>query len=315
MNEVVLLILFNHNYEKNIERLEALYKSRFSNLYFIMPFYEGNKDNVLPVYENSFYFQGYIAQALKQIKEKTFGHYLIIGDDLILNPRINETNFKAYFKLDADSGFIPKPFLINDVKEKGPFRPFAPIWGHERSAINFSIAQKGIEVSRYLPSYEDANNKLKNHGVDFTSKIPARMFIPKPLFKSGDSSRKNLKRLSLVFENLKYIIFPPNVPYPIVGSYSDIVVLPNKHKEKFILYAGVFSALKLFVEMAIPTALLYAVPKVVQEKDLELKGHTYWGIDDFNALEAKYKGSLTYLFENFPEDCLYIHPIKLSRWK
>lgn len=57
-----------------------------------MPFYDGNVENVIPVYESSFRFQSYIAQAYQHLKGKGYTHYFIVADDMILNPQINETN-------------------------------------------------------------------------------------------------------------------------------------------------------------------------------------------------------------------------------
>jgi hypothetical protein len=315
MNNVALLILFNHNYEKNIERLEAIYGDRFSNMYFIMPFYTGDKKNVLAVYENSYYFQGYITQALKQIENLAFAHYLFIGDDLILNPEINERNYQSFFSLDDRKAFIPDFFTLNNPKEFRPYRPFSPYWTHQNSALDFKIRQVGIEIAKYLPSYDEAKSFLKRHGIHFTDKMPRGMFVPKPLFKTNESVIHNLRRLKVFIKNIQHILSPPKIPYPLVGSYSDILIIPHEYKEKFILYSGIFAALHLFVEIAIPTALAYAVPEVVTEKDLEKKGRTYWGEKDFKNLEIEYNSSFKQLIENFPEKCLYVHPVKLSSWK
>jgi hypothetical protein len=315
MNNVALLILFNHNYEKNITRLKHIYHDRFSNIYFIMPFYQGDDENVISVYENSYYFQGYITQALNQLKGKQFTHYIFIGDDLILNPGINELNYKDFFSISCNEAFIPNFFYLNDLKETKPFRPFAPYWVHQSSAINFKAKQDGIEAATYLPSYQDAEKLLQNQGLNFTPEMPRRMFIPKPIFKQNQSFRNNLKRLKVIVDNFKYLISTPKIPYPFIGSYSDILIVPGRYKDKFILYTGILTALRLFVEIAIPSALAYSVPKVVTEKDLDFKGQTYWGESDFVNLEKKYEGSLDLLFEKFPDKCLYIHPIKLSKWK
>jgi hypothetical protein len=315
MDQVVLLILFNHNYEKNIDRLKTIYENRFTNIYFIMPFYQGSQSNVIAVYENSFHFQGYITQALNNLKGKEFEHYIVIGDDLILNPEINESNYMTFFALDKSSGFIPGFFKLNDKRESRPFRPFAPFWAHLKSAIDFKINLPGIEVDSCLPSYEEARMLLEKQGINFTQKVPRSMFVPTPLFKRTVSFKDNLKRLRLLCDNARNLISPPTIPYPLVGSYSDIVIIPGTKKEKFMFYSGVFAALHLFVEIAIPSALAYSVPKIVTETDIEFKGLTYWGIDDFNVLERTYQNSLDSLFANFPKQCLYIHPVKLSRWK
>jgi hypothetical protein len=39
--KVALLVIYNHRYDKNITRVEALYKKRFSHIYHVVPFYDG----------------------------------------------------------------------------------------------------------------------------------------------------------------------------------------------------------------------------------------------------------------------------------
>ena len=107
MSKVALVVIYNHQYNKNIAVIEKLYENRFSEMYHLVPFYEGNNPNVIPVYVNSFYFQGYISQGLSSFFNKKYEHYFFIGDDLILNPLINENNYKQHMKLDSSTSFIP----------------------------------------------------------------------------------------------------------------------------------------------------------------------------------------------------------------
>ena len=99
MSSVALIIIYNHRYEKNIDVLERIYRGRFTDIFHLMPFYTGNKKNVIPVYENSMYFQGYVSQGLKAIFDEKYSHYLFVADDLILNPVINEATYEQYLKL------------------------------------------------------------------------------------------------------------------------------------------------------------------------------------------------------------------------
>jgi hypothetical protein len=39
--------------------------------------YDGNEPNVIPVYDNSFKFQGYIAQAYARIFDPKYSHYVL----------------------------------------------------------------------------------------------------------------------------------------------------------------------------------------------------------------------------------------------
>ena len=59
--KVALIIIYNHQYNKNIDVLERIYKDRFHDIYHLVPFYRGDRKNVIPVYESSHYFQGYIS--------------------------------------------------------------------------------------------------------------------------------------------------------------------------------------------------------------------------------------------------------------
>ncbi len=90
---IALVIIHNHRYDANISRLDEIYKNRFSYIFHLVPFYNGDKNNVITVYENSHYFQGYVVQAYERLTtEGNFNHFIFIGDDLILNPQININN-------------------------------------------------------------------------------------------------------------------------------------------------------------------------------------------------------------------------------
>lgn len=315
MSKVALVILFNHNYELNVVNLKKIYAGRFDHLFFIMPFYQGKEENIIPVYENSYYFQGYIAKALEQIKSGAYEHYIIIGDDLLLNPLINQDNYTDYFKVDQDTAFIPGPFLLNDTTVTSPYRHLAPYWPWIKSALNFRIVQPGIEVSKFLPGYEEALILLKKHGYEFTAHMPIKMFYSNKVWKSM-FDRFFRGKPEEVLTSLYYDLRNLNkkIPYPLIGSYSDIMVVPNKNINSFIKYCGIFAALHLFVEIAIPTALAFSVDKIVTEADLLYKGITYWNQEDIKLFGERYQNSLTNLYNNFPGNTLYIHPIKLSSW-
>ena len=40
--KVALLVIYNHRYDKNIVRVKQIYAKRFSYIYHVMPFYDGN---------------------------------------------------------------------------------------------------------------------------------------------------------------------------------------------------------------------------------------------------------------------------------
>jgi hypothetical protein len=311
MDEVALLILFNHNYESNFGKLEAIYGSRFKNIFFIMPFYQGDRKDVITVYENSYYFHGYIAKALEKIKDRKYAHYIVIGDDLLLNPGINEKNYKDYFNIDNESAFIPRLYLLNDLKNNA-FGPLAPYWQWNFNALNFKIDQPGLEVGKFLPTYNNAVSLIARHGFQFSSKMPFQMYFNRRIAKR---IMKHFGMKGTLRETVKNLSFlKKQIPYPMVGAYSDIVVVPHSGVDSFISYCGIFASLRLFVEIALPTALCFSISKIVQEKDSRYKSEVYWE-EKVKEFEDNYACSLSRLVENFPKTSLFIHPVKFSKWK
>jgi hypothetical protein len=317
MSNVALLLLFNHNYEANIDKLEKLYASRFDKIFFIMPFYRGKKGNVIPVYENSYYFQGYVAKALEKIKNDGFEHYIIIGDDLLLDPAINQNNYQEYFKLDKETGFMPELFLISDKQQTGPDRPMAPYWPAIVDALEFDINQKGIEVAKFMPTYEEAVERLAKHGLKFTPDISSQFFI-KPMVKvplnKADYEYRKRAAWHLI-KNQRLLFSKRKLSYPIIGGYADICIVPAVRVDDFIFYCGVFAALNLFAEIGLPTAFAFAVDKATSEKEIGNHGLTFWNPTTVGAFQEKYQCKLNTLYKEWPSNTMYVHPIKFSRWK
>ncbi|MVN23453.1 hypothetical protein [Mucilaginibacter arboris] len=320
-SKVALIFVFNHKYDKNIDVLENLYKNRFSNIYHLVPFYEGDKQNVIPVYESSQHFQGYLAQGYKKYFKEEYEHYFFIGDDLVLNPAINENNYKQYFHLSENASYIPEIHTLHHLTNNDTLRflPVKSITGKKRwhwckikeLVENYKHKAYAVENANEMPSYKEAEAILKNHGYE----IQALTYrdLHGDVFPLTSATLKYAANLKSYFKK-----FP--LAYPVVGSYSDIVIVSKSSIKKFCHYCGVFATNKLFVEFAIPTALLLASEKVVTEKEIGKRGSIYWlytqpELEKYNEDMRPYNLSLKDLMQKFPEDKLYIHPIKLSKWK
>jgi len=154
MKKIALIIIYNHQYNKNINIIERIYKDRFSNIYHLVPFYYGEKANVIPVYECSYFFQGYIAQGLKSYFKEEYTHYFFIADDLMLNPTINEDNYSEHLKLNPNSCFIPEFITLHDQDA----------W-RTGEAFRWNINFKGVEAKNQLPNYEKALQKFQQFNL------------------------------------------------------------------------------------------------------------------------------------------------------
>ena len=101
--------------------------------------------------------------------------------------------------------------------------------------------------------------------------------------------------------------------YPLVGGYPDLVVVPAAHIEEFCRYCAALAEVQLFVAIAMPTALALSCAKINTHEDIPLWGWHYWPHQSWNAMRASHdERQLDNLLENFPEECLFIHPVKLS---
>lgn len=288
MRKPALVIIYNHRYVQNIEPLERLYADRFSRIFHLVPFYEGRQENVVPVYENSRFFQGYVAQGWRTLKSSGCDDFIFIGDDLLLNPIVNETTYGDTLGVNDETSFIPE---LLEFHRRGAY------WPRCREAVEWPQAHhlRGLEVQGMLPAAHEAMADYARHGL---TPQPLPAFLVDPRLRSDQAEGRRLLPLR----------------YPLIGSYADIFAVPSSVMDAFAHFCGVFAATRLFVEVAIPSALAMASPRLVSEALLTLRGRALWTPGDLEIL-APFGRSLSNLLSNFPTDCLYLHPIKLSQWK
>lgn len=287
MSKIALLIVYNHRYDRNIPIIDKIYLGKFSHIFHVIPFYDGSSPNVIPVYESSFQFSGYIAQAVSHIYKLGFTHYFVVADDMIINPTINEKNLFEKLGMAEDECFIKG--LINLQK-------FDRYWRFS-DALNYNPYPKGVEVKNILPSYEQAVDYLAKFGITHGP-------LKRALFKNAPTRDMRMKRY---WGNT-------TPPYPVCGGYSDIFIFTEEVREKFCLYCGAFAATGLFVEMAIPTAMVFSANKIRFGNTINLQSKAMWSLEEIKEIEESYHKKLSELMNNYPSDTLFFHPIKLSQW-
>lgn len=302
MKRICLIIVFNHKYNRNIPILDKIYEKRFSSIYYLVPFateeiHKADSPNIITVYETSYCFQGYFAQAYEKIKEDSFSHYIMIGDDQILNPKLNETNILAELGLGEKDSYIkniiPYGESIGDQSNK---------LYNILSAFRINV---GVSYQPEIPSYEEALEKCREHHLKVTAKLPLSFFCHKGYLHP--------KHLPLTLVTLA-INRGRKLPYPLFKSYADMLVIDRNSMNEFCRLSGVFAAMNIFVETAIPLAMILACSNIKTENDiLGYHGIENWG-KEIPAFEDKYRHDLGYLLDNFEDKALYYHPIKLSRW-
>lgn len=303
MSKVTLVIIFNHKYNNNIPIIYDIYRKRFEDIVFVVPFYRDEEmDNkmyeIIGVYDSSYSFEGYIAQAYYRLKEHNSKSYLFIGDDLVLHPRIDENNFKNYFNIDEGDSYNTEICKINE-----PFGRYK--WNYSRIYQSFMCftSNRFVNYREEIPTKEQALDIAKNKGyVDFK--------IKKHFYLSDAGIRGHIRSFILRCKTI-----PREAEYPLFGGYSDLCIVSGDDLQQFSHMLGVFSSMGLFVEVAIPTAMILTCKSIKQQQDTRFERGDIWGMDSKQALGKKYGYSLERLFKEWPENLLFIHPIKLSQWK
>jgi hypothetical protein len=318
--DVLLLIIYNHRYDKNIPVLRDMYSQKFTDVLHLVPFYDGTAEDVIPVYESSFYFHGYIAQAAKFVDVSKYQHIMVIADDLILNPAIDSNSYLSLFGLQSTSAFIPH--LIS-------FQETQTFWPRMRSAVQWTPKNKGAECQNELPSPTLARQAFDrlclSHGpVPATNlvSITSARDIGRFLFKMSLSERLKWFHYLIALVTKKKIF----LRYPLIGGYSDIFIIPAMNFRRFAHLCGVFAATELFVEIAIPSAIALTADDLVTEDKIHKKGVVLWPngwvrLDGSGSIAkddelkiVSFENKLEALLSNFPPEWLYVHPIKISKW-
>lgn len=317
-----LVIIFNHKFEKNLDILREMYRNRFSYVRFIMPFYCGNDEDVIPVYESSYQFQGYIAQAYEKLMQIECDDYFFIADDMILNPGIQENNI----------GEIEE--YTNYMESYSPL-PLAHTWKRYRiqDAID-CFSQRHTNYNGELFDRETAfakANDLNYSESDFFvnwlsdylcfNKLERFGWKIKKIFRidfqhswEHISLRKKLK-IRFIWNNCR-ALKKEKLPYPLFFGYSDWMIITKKDFPSIARAFGVTAAMGLFVEVAVPTVmLLYSSHPLKSIKSLGFESGAIWDGNELAQIESNFQFELGKLIENYPPKKLYLHPIKLSKWR
>jgi len=303
--KIALVIIFNHRFDKNIEKLKKIYENRFSIIRFLVPFYDGEDDRVIPVCESSNCFQGYLMQAYDKLVSLEADYYCFIGDDLLLHPDINEGTIIKDFELTNKEVCISEIGMFNN---KNVF-----CWGHaKKSSIPFFNSYVSWKES--ICSYENALVKFKtffneeylqNYTKDFFGKAP----------KMSKYIEHQIQIKKFVLQNGGTL----KIPYPLAYGYSDLLIISRNKLYPIARICGIFAAMGLFVEIALPTAIVLTTERnktSIINKDIHgYKFKALWNKEEKGEIEKSHNNNLSVLYKNWPQNCLFIHPIKLSRWE
>ena len=354
MFKPALIFIYNHCHPENIDPLNKIYGKRFPHIYHLVPFYKGKKrDNVIPVYDNSFYFHGFIPQGLRDYYREEYTHYIFLADDYLLNPRINAENFLEWFGLSSQprgACFISDQ-LSNIGRRFNNYRAMA--W-----AYNYSLHTPGLKVHKELPSFEEALSRFQELGLDtrffkkpkshktsfyydhgfwsfpYDAYHKAIQFVNKPTRGKKILGRHWSRYLHpwYIFYSVKNRFKPYTMSYPLVTvNFADALVIPGNQMKQFAQYCAFFAASNLYTDISITTAMVLLGSPIIcgnvsrlsysevkeLKQDIKIKHvlpmPTLIAMND--NLPAKYNHHINDLLDDYSPNFLGIHPIKLSKWE
>ena len=312
---ICLVVIYNHNFEKNIPIVKRMYSGRFTSVFQVMPFYRGSDPSVIGVYESSYQYNGYITQAAHRLVPTDMSqmpsHYVFVADDMVLNPSLNEDNILNFLKIGVEEAFHPGYWaMTSDALLKW-------YWGLS-SVVNVCCTSNACEWKAALPSVDVARRIFDSKGIDWRKMVSrqdvSRIFGKlKVRFENPYCIQPNDR-----YEELKKLVRDdPSEEriYPLVRGFSDFFVVPGQAMSDFCHYCGVFAAMRAFVETAVPTSLVLCCAKVKTLKDCGLQAESGVATNEIREqIFAHYHGNYRELCAGFPANMLYVHPVKLSKW-
>ena len=298
MAKTALIIIFNHRFDRNLPILRTIYAGRFDEIRFLVPFYDGPDEDVIPVYRGSHEFQGFVWDGIEKLRNLQCDTYVFAGDDLILNPALDARALPHILGLGPEEGYI---------KEMVPLSEISYTWLHTLPAME-AFRDKAMNWQEFLPNSAAAFDSMRRHELRFSS-LSAKILWPLRFRNRGD-----IRQLIYTIRHLLRGRSIRELPYPLVKAYADFFVVPGSRLETFAKYCGVFAAMKLHAEVATGVALGLSCPRLRTENDLAWKGCEIWNAQEREELETRYQKRLPELFASFPAQRLYIHPVKLSGW-
>jgi len=299
---ICLVIIFNHRYDDNIPKLRTIYGDRFSKMRFLVPFYNGNDPEVIPVFECSYQFEGFLIQAFDKLIKVGADYYFFIADDLILNPAFDENNILSCMRGKNKKALITSIQMLNS---EGMFA-----WSHSRYSSK-PFRHKATQWKQSLVDYDVAMLKFAEFfGSAYPEKYIDAFFKP----HVGESHEHFMESIEQFKKSNNGTL---DIPYPLARGYSDIFVLNKDVLYEVSYTCGIFSSMNLFVEIGLPTALVLNIQKehiTLLGENENYRCQAMWTVEEVEQFANEAEYSYKKLLEIWDDKCGFVHPVKLSQW-
>ena len=325
----------NHPFPGNIPLLRKIYQDRFSAIRFFIPFERVDDEDVWTVYRGSYTHAAYLTDHLDKLATIDCDYFLVLHDDVLLNPYLSDVTFRELFPIGPDDGFIaglhapghglahwiwffgfipkllyPKSILFGTGIEVETLRKYLP--PADMLSAKFKAAKvkaqryvrlglrRGADVKRQ-PSRTLFHGLAERLTIDAAqAKVDAACWTAAVALTSALTATTDMDRSRKALLNRKSKRI--ELPFPLVtaANYSDLYIIPRSRLDAYAHYIGVTAAANLFVELVVATMLVAVCEKVWTAADLELDAAGLQVPRELSSLEDR--------------RCLAMHPVKLSTY-
>jgi hypothetical protein len=306
--KVTACIMFNHPHPSNIPFLREVYSRMFDDVLFVQPLVSSLDSDVHTSYRGSYAFHGMIVDIAKILLDRGSDYFLFIQDDVLLNPLFTAPQLIGRLGVKDNGAFVHRLLpVIGDAQDWGWTSGF--IWKLFYPMNHISGSGVGA-LSSYFPDAEETRQRLESqYGFSFS---PITYDRSRPTIihhvVGNPSHSETIERnvLDGVFATAQGASYM-HLPFPFCSGNCDFLALDRKTLKAAIPMLGITAAANLFVEIALPTAIIVAANHVVMSKDVGLSAELLWTEDERNCINDDN------IARRFCEDLLFVHPIKLSK--
>lgn len=304
---VALVWIFNQKQHINaIEKIKHIYSTRFSHMWFLVPYYYvPNSSDIIPYYAHQYFFELAWYEFSKIELPDNIKTVVFIGDDVFLNQKIDEDNFLKILRINDDDAF---------VQNGRPFSNF--MLAHFNESITKTYVKESIlhfnenkKALMQLDPHKDLIAKFQQYGhynIRAFADIQAvdSLLNNKEIDINGSSSIED--------------------KFPLLLSYclSDFVVIPQAILKEFGKIAKIYGDSKIFVEYSLFPCLLHCIePQKIKSL---CNTPLYFSCFNDNVTQFRVFDPLYYrhdcignaknelVISDFPENFIGAHQVKLS---
>lgn len=312
---IAIVWIFNYDMPDNIKKLKAIYSKKFSNMWFALPHCEFNyEEHIFPYNSHSYYFENAFYKFSEIQLPENIKTIIFIGDDVLLNPSINENNILKKLNLNDDEAFVQNAFpYSNYMLYSGITKGNFP--SRDISRTIYTLNQK-IELFSKMDDENNSHNKF----LQLFSGFSIQSLVDDKAIQNFINKKMNIDNMlncsNCMSDKFKTLL---------TVCISDFLIVPRISLNKFGKYAKIYGENKIFVEYATLPCLLHAIePKKIKSFCTQPIFFRFFAenfINQYNQFDPyKYFSKCIHnidikdVLSKFPKDLFGIHQVKLSKY-